>query len=311
MPQYHVARSVDIAASPSQTYDVVADYATWTTWSPWLLADPDAKVEISQPSAAIGSRYAWHGELTGQGELHHRRLEPGRLVEDELQFLKPFKSTCTTSFELEPSPVGTRLTWHMHGSMPWFLFWMLPSLKTYIGMDYQRGLAMLKDWIETGQIPSRCDAPGRASVGPLRMAGIRGTCSVAEIGPALERALADSHAEFDRLGLPATGAPMVVYSRFRAKQGVFEFLAGSPIDASAIVSDGGRLQTWTLPSVQALHVRHTGSYRHLGNAWSVAHQTVRHRKLKPHSCGAFEIYRNDPAMTAENALVTDVYVPLK
>ena len=35
----------------------------------------------------------------------------------------------------------------MRGALPWFLFWMRPAMETFIGMDYERGLKMLKDWL--------------------------------------------------------------------------------------------------------------------------------------------------------------------
>ncbi|MEZ6097042.1 MAG: hypothetical protein R3C03_22940 [Pirellulaceae bacterium] len=93
-------------------------------------------------------------------ELEHKELINGRRVVDELRFLKPFKSICETSFELEPVSNGTRVTWNMDGAMPWFMFWMIPMMKTFIGMDYRRGLLMIKDLIETGSIPSQTEVLG-------------------------------------------------------------------------------------------------------------------------------------------------------
>ena len=39
-------------------------------------------------------------------------------------------------------------------SAAFFLFWMRRQMELFIGMDYERGLKMLKEWIETGQILS-------------------------------------------------------------------------------------------------------------------------------------------------------------
>jgi effector-binding domain-containing protein len=67
-----------------------------------------------------------------------------------------------------------------------------------------------------------------------------------------------------------------------------------------------------IPELRALAVRHTGSYRNLGNAWSAAYQYARYKKLKlSRKVHAFEIYRSDPRQTPESELVTDVYLPLK
>ncbi len=102
-----------------------------------------------QNSAAVGSTYHWSGTVTGEGELVHKDLQPGRLIQDDLNFIKPFKSFAKTAFVLKPDRDGTQVTWNMDSSLPWFLFWMIPMMKTFIGMDYQRGLSMLKDLIET------------------------------------------------------------------------------------------------------------------------------------------------------------------
>ncbi len=310
MPSYHVARSIEIAATPQKVFEVVADFGSWTTWSPWLLAEPDAKVTVSAPANQIGAKYAWEGQVTGQGELVHRQLIPGQLVDDELRFIKPFKTTCSTSFELQPSGSGTRLTWNMQGQMPWFMFWMIPMMKTFIGMDYRRGLVMLKDWIETGAIPSRIEVRGSQPVGPLRVAGITGSAPVDAVGSQMEATFRTAREAFERAGIEP-GLPVSVYTRFRVKEGVFEYLSGFELPPGQRLPAESKLSLWELPPLQAFQVQHTGSYRHLGNGWSAANQLVRHRKLKQRSCGTFEIYRNEPGEVPEAELVTDIYLPLK
>jgi uncharacterized protein YndB with AHSA1/START domain len=118
MSRFQVERAIEIHAQPDRVFAVVADYHTWTTWSPWLCAEPDAKVTVTGGGSSVGSVYAWTGEATGQGELEHKRLEPGQLIEDEIRFLKPFKSKSRVAFELIPQGEGTRLTWSMDGSLP-------------------------------------------------------------------------------------------------------------------------------------------------------------------------------------------------
>jgi len=63
--------------------------------------------------------------------------------------------------------------------------------------------------------------------------------------------------------------------------------------------------------MRALRVDHVGSYDHLGNGWSAAHQYARYKKLKQSRVGTFEVYRNSPDTTAADALITEIYMPLK
>jgi len=311
MPRYQVQRSSNIDAKPETVFDTVADFKTWESWSPWLIAEPTADVRVSENSNAVGATFTWSGDVTGAGELEHLRLERGQLIEVELRFIKPFQSTCRVSFMLEPDGTGTRVTWKMDGQMPWFMFWMLPMLKGFIGMDYERGLAMLKDWVETGSIPSRVKVHGSESMGPVRMAGVGGTCSVQQVGGAVKQAMEQTQQEFTRQGIVSDGPLMTVYTRFRPTRGSFDYIAGQMISDQVEVPAGSHLQTWQLGSCRVFHVQHTGSYRHLGNGWSVANQIARYRKLKQRREGAFEVYRSTPPETPEHELQTDIYLPLR
>lgn len=311
MPAYHVEKSIDIAASPQQVFQVVSDFRTWTTWSPWLIAEPDAQVTISTDSRSVGSIYAWNGEITGQGELEHKSLDSGKAIHDEIRFVRPFKSVAKVSFLLEPAKSGTRLTWTMDGSMPWFMFWMIPMMKTFIGMDYRRGLTMLKDLIESGSIPSKCTIHGIQPVTAVRMAGVVSSCSVEDVGKSMNDAFAKAKAEFTRLGLPLDGQGVSAYTKFRIREGIFEYISGYEIPQSLELKDTGELTVWNFPGGKAFRVEHTGCYRHLGNPWSAANQIVRFRKLKQLGCATFEIYRTKPGVGPEENAITDIYLPLK
>ena len=311
MPKYHIAKSIEIAAPPERVFECVADYGTWTTWSPWLIAEPTAKVTVSKPSNAIGSTYAWVGDVTGEGILEHKRLEPGRLMVDELRFIKPFKSTNTTSFELKPTAKGTHLTWSMDSSMPWFLFWMIPMMKTFIGMDYSRGLAMIKDLLENGKINSKVIQHGVENMNGFKMAGIARVCKVEETGKSMSAAFGEAQREFSRLGLPTDKGMISVYTKFKIKQGEFHYVSGFIIPESTTIPAGSALTTWSMPTSKVFRIEHIGPYKHLGNGWSVANMQCRGKKLKQQKYGTFEIYRNNPDTTPEHEIKTDIYLPLK
>lgn len=311
MPRYRIAQTVSIDSPPQRVYEYLVDFRTWTTWSPWLISEPDARVFISENAHSQGSTYRWQGTVVGEGEIEHLRLHPTEHIEHELRFVKPFRSIARTAFHIVPSEVGSTVTWTMDGKLPWFLFWMIPMIKTFVSMDFRRGLNMIKDWLETGSIPSKLTIHGRVPMHAIRMAGIPGSCPVEEIGKSLEDALAQATAEFQKQRLPMQGQVISVYEGFDMKAGRFEFNCGYLLPASTEVVPGGALKVWSTPAGEAFHVEHVGSYRHLGNGWSVANQWVRYKKLKQKRCGTFEIYRNTPLDTPETDLKTDLYLPLK
>ena len=76
MPKFSVKRSTTISAPIEDVYSKVVDYSNWSTWSPWLCAEPDTKVTISDSPNQVGSTYRWNGEITGSGVLEHKSLTP-------------------------------------------------------------------------------------------------------------------------------------------------------------------------------------------------------------------------------------------
>lgn len=310
MPEYHVDRSIQINASPEKVFDAVADYSTWTTWSPWLIADPEADVTVTEDASSVGSVYAWNGSVTGQGECEHQQLDRGVRIDDEIRFFKPFKSVAKVAFDFEPIGDGTRVTWYMDGAMPFFMGWMIPMMKTFIGMDYTRGLKMLKEWLETGNIKSQSDFKGVVTLGPLRIAGIRQVTTLDNCADAMCTAFSEATEKLTAAGIPTDGKGASVYHHFDTKTGTFDFSAGFVIpDSTGEVPAG--MTDWATPPVDAFCVSHTGSYQHLGNPWSAANQIVRYRKLKQSKIGAVEIYQNHPDDTPEAELVTEIYLPLR
>ena len=118
MPAYNVHRSIVINVPSEQVFDTVADYGTWTKWSPWLGIDREAVVTVSDSPRSVGSLYNWTGDLVGQGEIERLRLDRPNRIDDEIRFVKPFKSKSNVSFELARTADGTEITWRMQGNLP-------------------------------------------------------------------------------------------------------------------------------------------------------------------------------------------------
>lgn len=311
MPAYEVHRSTVIQAAAHTVFNTVADFGTWTTWSPWLCVEPGAQVTVSETPNAVGSLYAWEGELVGKGELEHEVLEPPSLIDQEIRFIKPFRSRSRVTFEIEPLEGAAKVTWHMRGKLPWFLFWMRSQLETFVGMDYERGLSMLSEYIETGKVLSRTDVRGEETVGPLEVVGVRASCPLPDVGSSMTESFTKVQSLFATHALTATEPAVSIYHKFDFVTRQCEYTCGYAVPQSA-EQPPAPLVKHIIPAVRALGVRHTGSYRHLGNAWSAGHQFARCRKLKLNKkVHPFEVYRSDPQVTLEADWVTDIYLPLR
>jgi len=146
MGSYSVERSITINAPASRVHDLVDDFHRWTEWSPWEDLDPDLQRTYSGPDQGVGAHYAWTGNRkAGAGSMEITRSTPEQIV-IALQFLKPFKSSTTSMFELAQTADQTVVTWRMKGGMtgPMAVFGRFMNMDKLIGPDFEKGLARLK-----------------------------------------------------------------------------------------------------------------------------------------------------------------------
>lgn len=309
MPKTFVQESTLIKASRDQVFDYVTNLNHWSVWSPWLCVEPTASVHVSSDGKSVGSVSTWDGEVVGKGENEIKVLDPGKRMELELRIIKPWKSTSEVLFDFEDAGDETKVTWTMNGSVPWFMFWMKSMLENMIGMDYDRGLRMLKEQIETGEVLSKVNVRGVQPVGPIHMVGVRKDCSMETINKAMDEAICETMEKVEAAGVETEGCLMAVYHEFDPKHRTFGFTAGAMLlDPNAEVSG---LSSWSCDQIQAFQVEHIGCYDNVGNGWSAAYSYVRYKKLKQSKMATFEIYRNDPSDTPTAELITDIFLPLR
>ena len=309
MPAFSVSKSVVINAAPEAVFNSVRDFRQWPQWSPWLIAEPDCKLVYSDD----GKSYTWDGKIIGAGQLAVTGEGSPNSIDYRLSFTRPFKSVNTSAFRFEPAGEGTKVTWEMEGSLPFFLFFMKKMMTAFVGSDYKRGLEMLKDKLETGSVPSVLSFPGVKPVEGFSYIGIRTQCGLddieAHMGPDMEKVegwLRDN-------GVDRAGPAFSIYHKWDMVNARTDYTVGLPVANAPSPAPAG-FTTGSIPACRAYQVHHTGPYRHLGNAWSAG---MMHSRAKPRifasdrSVPHFEIYANDAASTPENELLTVVHMPAK
>lgn len=65
------------------------------------------------------------------------------------------------------------------------MFWMKNMMEGFIGMDYERGLNMLKDYIEEGEVKSKLDWMGESDFPGAKYIGIKTTCDIDKMDDAM------------------------------------------------------------------------------------------------------------------------------
>jgi carbon monoxide dehydrogenase subunit G len=145
MADFSLSRSTRVQADPARVHALVNDFREWQKWSPWEGVDPDLRREYTGPDHGVGSTYHWSGnKKAGEGQMHIKDSTPSAVVVD-LEFLKPFKATNVTTFDLVPAGDGTEVTWTMTGERS-AVMGILGKLffDKAIGGDFEKGLAALK-----------------------------------------------------------------------------------------------------------------------------------------------------------------------
>jgi uncharacterized protein YndB with AHSA1/START domain len=143
---FEVTREATIAAPPERVYELLSDFHRWVEWSPWEALDPDLQRTYSGAPSGVGAVYEWSGNRkAGQGRMEITGATPPKHLEIALQFLKPFKSSNTTTFELEDSDGITVVTWRMIGpkTLATRVMGIFTSMDKLVGRDFERGLANL------------------------------------------------------------------------------------------------------------------------------------------------------------------------
>ena len=198
----------------------------------------------------------------------------------------------------------------MDSSLPFFMFFMKSLMVSLIGMDFDRGLKMLKDYIETDSIASDVAIDGPTPVGSIRLAGLAAHTKLSEIEQSMGKVIDEVHSKLRDADIDTNGQWVSLYDDMNLKTQEMDYMTGMVLPTGTDAPRG--LVERTVPSFEAMKVTHTGKYQHLGNAFFAAYQNARAAKRKvKRKRPALEIYRNSPDETPPEQLITELYLPLK
>ncbi len=141
---FHLGRSIDVAAPPEIIERQVSDLRRWTRWSPYDRADPHLQREYSEPATS----YRWSGnDSVGAGQLTVARVTPGKVVIVLMLIDRPVTLASVATFAIVPQYDGvTRVTWSLDGeaSLVNRLLMGLGVLQHHYDAKLAAGLIMLK-----------------------------------------------------------------------------------------------------------------------------------------------------------------------
>ena len=146
---YTVARSTVINAPRPVVMDNIKSLKTMDEWSPWSKRDPNMKKEFAGTDGEVGSSLAWDGnDDVGKGKQEVAAVNDNT-VDLKLTFLEP-DSQADVNFTVADSADASKVTWSMHGKMPFpfNVMGLFMNMDEMIGKDFEEGLAGLKTMSE-------------------------------------------------------------------------------------------------------------------------------------------------------------------
>lgn len=305
MVKYHVEKTIVIDKPVSEVYKFMRDNKNSRSWDPWMVCDPEAKSEYSE-------KYShWTGEYVGEGEMRLMDETLDKYLEYALEFKAPYKSKAKVWYEFKKKDNGTEVSWHMDGSLPWFMFWMKNSMKAMIGMDFKRGLMMVKEVMENGEVSANSSYEGIVDLEIPFLVGYKGEAEIDNIGQSMGPLMHKLMTRAGELGWKMAGAPLALYTKWEPVKGRCEYYVCMQLNDVKDIDDT-EFEIMDFESGKAMKALHKGNYNHLGNAWSMLMMRVMKDKVKLRKgIVGLEIYENDPSKVDKKDIETGVYLMLK
>lgn len=308
MPKMNVSKSIVIDKSLEEVYAQLSDFTKWEQWSPWNILEKGVKINYSDNNKF----YEWVGDITGSGNMRIIKENPNESIYIDLTFLKPFKSKAKVDFQLTKTGDSTRVTWNMQSSIPFFLFFMVKAMTIYIGMDFHRGLLLLKDVLEKGSSNCVLEFPGEQQFAGCSYIGVQRKLVDLSRAPEAMKTDFETLMNFTK-GKEnlINGNPMCIYNDWNLVKNTGDYIATLPVSAIPSNLPTGFV-SGIIPASNVYAVRMIGEYHHLGNPWTAIEMLARAKKFKKSKTGKpMEIYFNNPMDTNPKDLITEIQYPVR
>jgi len=150
---YDVSRNIKIKRTSKEIFEYLRFFNNHDQWSPWFERDPKMKKTLTGTDGEVGFVSAWESDhkQVGSGEQEIKSFVENKVINSELRFLKPFKSTSSAYFKFDV--VGekeTRVTWGFSGKnkFPMSIVMLFMNMDKAVGGDFEAGLVKLKVILE-------------------------------------------------------------------------------------------------------------------------------------------------------------------
>lgn len=147
MPKKMNVQSEVIIAKPQQeVFDFVKMLDNQKYYSKWVMADPNVKITMTGVDGEVGAISSWESDYedVGIGAQEIISIDPGKKIEYELRFKKPFEATDTAYTIIEAiDSTHTKVINGFRSKMPFPMNIMLPMVKKMLQEDMDGNMKRL------------------------------------------------------------------------------------------------------------------------------------------------------------------------
>jgi uncharacterized protein YndB with AHSA1/START domain len=149
--EYTIKREIVINKPRKVVFDYIKNLKNQEQFNKWVMIDPTMKVDLKGTDGTVGFTYAWDSEnkQAGKGEQEIVKIVDGELLDVEVRFERPFKSTAKTPIKTSAvSENQTKVIWGMEGNSKYPMNAMNPFMDNLLGKDLEISLSTLKNILE-------------------------------------------------------------------------------------------------------------------------------------------------------------------
>jgi len=315
---YNVKRTKVINAPEDVVFNLVNDYKTWPSWSPWLGQDPETKLTYGEKTSGVGASYAWQSDNdeVGEGSMETRSAEKDS-ISQKITFIKPWESTSNIYWNFKKVDKGTAVTWGMKGDMGFMekaSMVFMGGMDKLVGPDYERGLEKLDSVVKVEMQKYSVNVNGITTHSGGYYLYTTTSCKIDEMAQKMAEMMPKVGMYAQKNNITMAGPPFNLYHKYDQENNAVIMSFAVPVMEKVITDKDSGILTGLLKPFTAVKTTLKGDYKNLKEAWEASEKYIsENSNIEPlEGVPALEVYLNDPMNTPNPAeLKTEIFVPVK
>jgi hypothetical protein len=147
---YNIECQIIINSNSQRVFDYIRHLKNQDNFNKWVMADPEMKRTYSGNDGTVGFIYGWNSaKQSGEGEQEIKKIAPGKSIETEIRFVRPFPSVAKAVMMTETLPENqTKVSWTNASYVKYPMNILLPMIKKMLAKDMDTSLGHLKQILE-------------------------------------------------------------------------------------------------------------------------------------------------------------------